>query len=170
MRNKKVGTAIRKKYQAMTNDFSWFPIFYVSNKDYEIHKTGYDEEEIPLPLDMTGIKQMRFLMSTLPAERRQNALCHHWRGNLMSVIGSLEAWSSQSAIQKLAELRLIVEKPGKVRQSSLFVSRIDSKTQETKKNIGDFIAAMGDVLKSSFMVSISVLSNFGGQRSPLTHL
>lgn len=161
MRNKKVGTAIRKKYQAMTSDFSWLPIFYVSNKDYEMHKTGYDEEEIPLPLDMTGIKQMRFLISTLPAERRQNVLSHHWKGNLMSVIGSLEAWSSQSALKKREELRSVVEKPSKVKHLSLFVSRFDSKTQETATMIGDVIAAMKDVLKTSMIVWISALSNIG---------
>ncbi len=118
MRNKKVGTAMRKKYQAMTGDFNWLPIHYVSNKDYEIHKTGYDEDEMPLPLEMTGIRQMRSLISTLPAEGRQNVLLHHWRGNLMSVIESLGAWSSQSTIHKRAELRKVVEKPGKVGMSA----------------------------------------------------
>jgi len=121
MRNRKVGAAIRKKYQTMTGDSSWLPILYVSNKDYEIHKMGYDEEDIPLPLNLTGIPQMRFLISTLPAERRQNVLSHHWRGNLMSVIESLGAWSSQSALQKRAELRKVVEKPGKVRHTSFYV-------------------------------------------------
>lgn len=161
MRNTKVATAVRKKYQAMTDDRSWLSIFHVSNKDYEMHKIGYDEDEIPLPLDMTGIKQMRFLISTLPAERRQNVLFHHWRGNLTSVVDSLNAWSSPSSLQKRAELREMVGKPGKVSRQSFLVSRTDSKTQEVSKHISDLIAALQEVLQYSMMAYLSVLSSFG---------
>lgn len=161
MRNKKVDTAIRKKYQAMTDDHSSLPIFHVSNTDYEIHKIGYDEEQIPLPLDMTGITQIRSWISILPAERRQNVLLHHWRGNLTSVIDSLNAWSSPSALQKRAELREVVGKPGKVGHQSFHVVRTDLETQEARKYISDMIAALQDVLQDSMMAYLSVLSNFG---------
>lgn len=106
----------------MTGGFGSLPIFNVSNKDYEIQKMGYDAEDIPLPLVMTGIGLIRSMVSSLPAIGKQNVLEHHWQGNLMSVIGSLDTWSSQSAIFRQADIRNIVEKPGIVRGTAVIQS------------------------------------------------
>lgn len=161
MRNKKVAVAIRKKYQLMTGDLGWLPIFSVSNKDYEIHKIGYNEEDIPLPLSMTGIRQIRYFLSIFPAGSRINVLSHHWRGNLMSVIESLDSWSSQSAIHRRGEIRMVVESPGEVSEKLPILHteyQTDSLKQSTKERIEEFIAGLTSAMNCSIMSSISALS------------
>ena len=114
MRNQKVCVAMRKKYKSLTSDLRTLNILCVSNQGYNMHKEGYDDEEIPISLPVTGIPRLRFFLSTLPAEIRLGVLRQYSQGTVPELINSLDVWSHRTTNHRRLELREIVDKPRKV--------------------------------------------------------
>lgn len=114
MRSQKVSVAMRKKYKSGTSDIHTLNIMCVSNQDYSMHKDGYDEEDIPMPIDSTGIPSLRFKLSALPADIRLDVLRQYVKGTVPELISSLDVWSHRSTNHRRLELREVVDKPRKV--------------------------------------------------------
>lgn len=115
MRNQKVTTIMRQKYKNLTQDHALFPVYAVSNSDYNKHKDGYDlSEEIPVSVLATGIPRVRYQLSMLPARSRLDALRHYCHGSVEDLVGSLRNWSQRSTVQRRVELQRLVAKPRSV--------------------------------------------------------
>lgn len=114
MRSQKVSVAMRKKYKSGTSDIHTLNIMCVSNQDYSMHKDGYDEEDIPMSINSTGIPSLRFKLSALPADIRLDVLRQYVKGTVPELISSLDVWSHRSTNHRRLELREVVDKPRKV--------------------------------------------------------
>lgn len=115
MRNRKVVRSMRDIYRGIASGPNPLDIFCVSNSHYTMHKTGYDEEGIPLSIDVTGVPTIRSMLSTLPAAARLRVLEQHIEGVLKEFVNSMELWSLQATNHRRLELKEIVARPGKVR-------------------------------------------------------
>lgn len=117
MRNQKVATMMRKKYNTITGDRCPLTVFAVSNCDYERHKEedGYGlSGEIPLSVGATGIPYVRRQLSVLPAKARLDTLTNYCHSIVEDLIGSLHNWSTESTMQRRTELETLVAKPRNV--------------------------------------------------------
>lgn len=117
MRNQKVTTIMRKKYNTITGDRYPLMVFAVSNCDYERHKEeeGYGLlGEIPLSIRATGVPHVRRQFSVLPAKARVDTLRNHCQSIVEDLVGSLHNWSTESTMQRRVELETLVAKPRNV--------------------------------------------------------
>ena len=86
---------------------------------------GYNRDFLPLPIETTGIPALRSELLALLASGKLSVLQHHWKGSLMGTIASMKNYSSQSAIQRQAELKDVVQKSFEVRtvsNSNLYIN------------------------------------------------
>jgi hypothetical protein len=113
MQNQKVRRDLRSKYLAITQEARRLQIACVSSTHYDQHVEA-DHKNPRLSIDLTGIPNLRDQLSTLPAQGRLKALEHQWKGNLKSLLDSLNGWSHQSALHRHGELKKIVAKPCQV--------------------------------------------------------
>ena len=103
---------MRQKYKTPTQDNAQLVVFTVSNSDYIKHVEGYElSNEIPISVPATGIPDVRYRLSQLPARSRLDALKHYCHGTVEDVVGSLRNWAHQSTIERRLELQELVTKP-----------------------------------------------------------
>lgn len=114
LRNKKVATAMRKKYRDSTLDKHPLDVHCVSNLHYARHLEGDREDHIPLTVSSTGIPALRAFSLKLPALSKFDTLRRNCQGPLPLLINSLEMWSFTSAFKRRTELRQIITKPREV--------------------------------------------------------
>ena len=127
MRSQKVSVAMRKKYKSQSLGLHALNILCVSNRDYSMHKDGYDEEDIPMSLQTTGIPSVRFKLSTMPAGIRLDVLRQYCKGTVPELISSLDVWSHRTTNYRRLELREVVDKPCKVVLVLAFCHEMDTK-------------------------------------------
>lgn len=114
MRKEKITTAIAKKYGPLSDNARTLRVCHVSSRHYEMHLDGYTAQEVPLPLEATGIPDLRTFLSSITAGEKLEVLEYHCSGNLRSAISSLDGWSHRSALAQRDEIRKLVEKPSNV--------------------------------------------------------
>ena len=134
MRNKKVTLAIRKKYRDIFADARNIPVFCVSNYQYNLHKTGYEEDLIPISLRVTGIPSLRMFALELPAISKLNILRQYLEGTIPSLISSLEMWTPKSPTKRREELRRSVAQP-----SADFEAKIAAYFEEVESHLSEYI-------------------------------
>ncbi len=86
----------------------------MSNRDYELHLEESVDSRIPLPVATTGVPQLRYCLSSLPAEDKLKVLEHRYKGNLRGVLDTMSILSLQTQLERRQEMRRVVEKPRKV--------------------------------------------------------
>ena len=112
MRNQKVTKIMQQKYKTLTQDNTPLVVLTVSNSDYIKHMEGYElSSEIPISVPATGIPDVRYRLSKLPARSRLDALKHYCHGTVEDLVGSLRNWAHQSTIERRLELQELVMKP-----------------------------------------------------------
>ncbi|KAM0805279.1 hypothetical protein BDR22DRAFT_969026 [Usnea florida] len=112
MRNQKVTMIMRQKYKTLTQDNTPLVVFTVSNSDYIKHMEGYElSNEIPISVQATGIPDVRYRLSQLPARSRLDTLKQYCHGTVEDMVGSLRNWAHQSTIERRVELQELVMKP-----------------------------------------------------------
>ena len=114
MRNKKVTTAMKKKYKDLCpSDSRPLSLSFISNAYYIKHKVGYTEDdELPFSLDTTGVPGLRLAILRLPAASKLNILRTHCHVIVPGLLNAMENWSDKSAVVRREELRTIFTKPG----------------------------------------------------------
>ena len=117
IRNRYVCSEMGKKYASLTGDSNKLTMFCVSNMHYGMHVQGYDQEDIPISLDLTGIPKLRLWASRFPTISKLKILKQHCKTILPSLITSIELWTDKSASEYREELRAVVSKPQEVRIS-----------------------------------------------------
>ena len=118
IRNENVITAMREKYASLTGDARKLTMFCISNLHYGMHVEGYDEENIPISLELTGIPAVRIWASRFPVVSKLKALKQHCKFVLPGLINSIELWTDKSALENREDLRSKISKPSKVRTST----------------------------------------------------
>ena len=118
MRNRKVTLELQRKYQGITPKARNLRIYCVSNLHYEHHVIGYNRDFLPLPIETTGIPALRTELLALPASDKLSVLQHHWKGNLVGTITSMNNYSRQTVNQRQEELKIVVQKSYEVREIS----------------------------------------------------
>ena len=119
MRNRKVTLELKRKYQGITPEARNLRIYCVSNLHYEHHVIGYNRDWLPLPIETTGIPALRTELLALPAPDKLSVLQHHWKGNLVGTITSMNNYSHQTVHQRQEELKIVVQKSYEVRKFSI---------------------------------------------------
>ena len=103
---------MREKFKDLTQDTTPLVVLTVSNSDYIKHMEGYElSNEIPISVPATGIPDVRYRLSMLPARSRLDALKHYCHGTVEDLVGSLHNWAHQSTIERRLELQEVVMKP-----------------------------------------------------------
>ena len=103
---------MRQKYKTLTQDSTPLVVFTVSNSDYIKHMEGYElSNEIPISVQATGIPDVRYRLSQLPARSRLDTLKQYCHGTVEDMVGSLRNWAHQSTIERRVELQELVMKP-----------------------------------------------------------
>ena len=118
MNNDQIQRGIQRKFVKITDAALSLGVFFVSNDHYNIHLDGYDQFKIPLPLETTGIPTLRYRLSSIPAHERMKVLQHYFKGLLRGQLASMTIWCEQTATDRKDEIKMHVEKPGKVRFTS----------------------------------------------------
>lgn len=118
MRNRKVGKAMQTKHRGTGIAAEPLKVWCVSSLAYSKNANGYDEEDIPISIEATGIPHLRAFMLRIPAEEKLDVLIRHVRGHLSSLISSMESFSVQSTTHRRLELREVVARPRKVRDTA----------------------------------------------------
>lgn len=97
----------------MVSDSVSLPFFAVSNTEYERHKEGFDPDVVspPISVEMTGIPNLRFFMSRMPAKSKLDVLEFHCWQILGSLINRLDSWSNKALDSRHSELKEVVAKP-----------------------------------------------------------
>ena len=116
MRNRKVVLGLCKKYQEATKDSHQMHVMCVSSEDYNSHVAGYDDDDIPLSLNVTGIPTLRHLLASSQAIRKFEIYQAHLKGTLPQGLNSMETWSTQVVQKRREEICKVVSKPHEVRQ------------------------------------------------------
>ncbi|KAL9596174.1 MAG: hypothetical protein Q9179_004711 [Wetmoreana sp. 5 TL-2023] len=112
MRNRKVESAMRMKYNEENPPVENLNIYCVSSAAYELNAKGYNDEDIPVSVNATGIPKLRAFMARVAAEEKLNVLQNHCSGHLPSMMSSLESWSLRLTMDRRREMRRVVAKPG----------------------------------------------------------
>lgn len=110
-------SAINGKFKKSTGNQVPPRMICVSNTAYSLHKRGYTKDNVPLPIEDTGIPKLRFEVLAVPAASRLNFVKTHVYGVLPSLLGILMCWSTAATIQKREEMRVIVAQPREVSSS-----------------------------------------------------
>lgn len=113
MRNHKVTLAMQKQHKRLTPDALILNVHCVSSNAYELHKDGFTPDFIPLSLRVTGIPNLRYLLSKFPADDKRRVLKDFINGALPSLVQSLQMWSKQSVVARRLEIRTAVDRPSK---------------------------------------------------------
>ena len=114
MRNKKITSAMQKKYESTTKENIPLRVYCVSNEHYALHQIGYTEELMPCSMDIVGISDVRLCALMLPSAHKLKTLQEHCRGTIKPLISSLEGWCLQSTMKRRCDLRALVAKPREV--------------------------------------------------------
>lgn len=113
-RHKKLKKEIYDKYRTILGNSTKLGVHFISNKHYEMYLEGCDDD-ISLPLWLTGIPELRFRLSSLPADEKLLVLNHYRTLTIRSKLDSMKMFAQQSTIERRVELKKIVQKPSTVR-------------------------------------------------------
>ncbi|KAL8700472.1 MAG: hypothetical protein Q9201_005433 [Fulgogasparrea decipioides] len=103
---------MRMKYNEENPPVENLNIYCVSSAAYELNAKGYNDEDIPVSVNATGIPKLRAFMARVAAEEKLNVLQNHCSGHLPSMMSSLESWSLRLTMDRRREMRRVVAKPG----------------------------------------------------------
>ncbi|KAL8690304.1 MAG: hypothetical protein Q9218_004224 [Villophora microphyllina] len=162
MRNRKVVSALRKKHRGTNATGEPLKVWCVSSVAYQTNADGFDDEDIPVSVNASGITHLRAFMLRMPAEEKMEALTTHCLGYLPSLISSLESWTVQSTAQRRKELRDAVGKP---RASAEGV--VVAFSQDIKSYLTTII--LTDIASKAKAPSYQAWCNHNGSHSTRTH-
>ncbi|KAL8651588.1 MAG: hypothetical protein Q9210_003171 [Variospora velana] len=145
MRNRKVEIAMAARYRGTDAEAQPLKSWFVSSKEYQTNASGFDQEEIPVSIEATGLPQLRAFMLRMPAEHRLDVLKVYCWGHLPSLIGSMEMWSIQSHAHRRIELREVVAKPRKAAEVV-----ISAFAEEVKTHLNEMVIGVIRELKSAW--------------------
>ena len=121
MRNAKVTHGLHKNYRELTKSSNVLTVKCVSSDHYETNKYGFEDDEIPLSVDATGIPNLRHLFSGFPAASKRETFDKHLNW-VRDTFASMGIWGSKPSKLLCEEIREVVAKPLEVhREHSLNV-------------------------------------------------
>ncbi|KAL8829118.1 MAG: hypothetical protein Q9170_006308 [Blastenia crenularia] len=113
MRNRKVESVMATKYCKTDTASESLKVWCVSSTDYQVNTRGYDDEQIPMSVNATGIPRLRAFLLRMPAEQKLEVLKMYSQAHLPSLIRSIDMWTVQSNDIRRNELREVAAKPRK---------------------------------------------------------